>query len=50
MLIFVFQDDAFILTDSLQAPLDIPIPEPPSPEEEVTRFPFLLYGSDMTQL
>uniref|UniRef100_A0A8C7WWK2 Proteasome activator subunit 2 n=1 Tax=Oryzias sinensis TaxID=183150 RepID=A0A8C7WWK2_9TELE len=34
MLIFVLQDDAFILTDSLQAPLDIPIPEPPSPEEE----------------
>ncbi|XP_004081238.1 proteasome activator complex subunit 2 [Oryzias latipes] len=30
----LLRDDAFILTDSLQAPLDIPIPEPPSPEEE----------------
>lgn len=32
-----FQDDAFSITDmsALQAPLDIPIPDPPSPEDEV---------------
>lgn len=32
-----FQDDVLSISDmsSLQAPLDIPIPEPPPPEDEV---------------
>lgn len=32
-----FQDESFRVTDmnSLKAPLDIPIPDPPAPEDEV---------------
>lgn len=39
-LVSCFQDDALSITDmtSLQAPLDIPIPDPPSPEDEVRPF------------
>ena len=36
LLVLCFQEDVLSITDmtSLHTPLDIPIPEPPNPEEE----------------